>query len=109
MAPTSPARLALILAFGLAFACTSLGCRTQYRPLVAPLPAQPVAPAIVEVGRVSSSKRKFGLFHQPSLSRCEMADLANVALRQAPHADFFSEQTVDAVLDICPTARLPIW
>ena len=109
MAPTRPPGVALTLAFGLAFVCTSLGCRTHYRPLVEPLPTQPVAPAIVEVGKVSSSKRKFGLFHQPSLSRGEMADLANKALRRAPNADFFSEQTIDAVLEICPTARLPIW
>ncbi len=109
MAPTRHTRLVLMFAFGLAFSCASLGCRTQYRPLVAPLLPQPVAPTIVEIGKVAVSKRKFGFCHQPSFSRHEMAELANRALRQATNAEFFSEQSVDAVLEICPTARLPIW
>jgi hypothetical protein len=64
---------------------------------------------MVEVGQVCISKRKFGFCHQPSFSRDEMADLTNEALRRATNAEFFSEQSVDAVLKICPTARLPIW
>ena len=109
MAPTRHTPLALMFVFGLACFCVGVGCRTQYGPLVGPLPPQPVAPAIVEVGKVSVSKRKFGFCHQPSFSRDEMANLANGALRRATNADFFSEQSVDAVLKICPTARLPIW
>jgi len=38
-----------------------------------------------------------------------MAALANDALRRAPDATFFSGHTVNARLEICPTARLPIW
>jgi len=116
MAPTSFSRsplwvlrLALASGVGLAFACASLGCRTQYRPLVAPLPPQPLAPAIVEIGPVSLAKRKFGLFHQPSLSPGEIASLTNEALRRAPRAEFFTDQQLNAVLRIYPTARLPVW
>ena len=38
-----------------------------------------------------------------------MGDLTSGALRRATNAEFFSEQSVDAILKICPTARLPIW
>ena len=55
------------------------------------------------------SKRKVALLHQPSFSTGEIADLTKAALRRAPGAEFFSQQSVDAVLRICPTARLPIW
>lgn len=94
-------------AVSLAFVCT--GCRTNYRPLVAPLPPQPVAPVVVELGRVSVARKKVGLFHQPTFGAGDMADLVHGALRQVPDAEFFSDQSVNAVLHSYPTARLPVW
>ena len=38
-----------------------------------------------------------------------MADLVDQALRQTPRAEFFSDQRINAVLGIYPTARLPVW
>jgi hypothetical protein len=89
--------------------CAGIGCQTHYRKLVAPLPNPPIPPSVVEIGTRSIWKKKIAILHQPSLRAAELDKITKAALREVPQAEFFLDYSINAVLYVYPSPRLPLF